>query len=551
MRNWPTRPARLLPSLQVLFVLLLLFVVGQDNWAQPKVQIPRSVNTSDVDNLIIQGKELESRQQWSDAQIHYRDALRQYPDDEDLQALLKTAGIHSDLARRYHDTSFLASLTTISPDKAQDSFSEVLLKIQTHHFEQPRWEAIARQGMQHFQIALSDPLLLKHHQIDPSSVNLKEFLDASDELIRKRQHTRRADLVQTVLLIAQNARDAIQLPVAATLLEFTCGTASGMDKYSCYLTPYQLDEMFSQIEGNFVGIGIELKSSLAQLKVIRVISAGPASEGGIQPGDLVLSVDGQAIPRISPSQAADMLRGPDGSQVRVTIQRDESPPQQITLHRRRVEIPSIEDVKIIDPETGIGYLRITCFQKTTSQDLDDALWQLHRQGMKSLVIDIRNNPGGLLIGSVEVADHFLDQGTIVRTRGRSSHEDVDYKAHELGTWNLPIVVLINGNSASASEIFAGAIHDHQRGHVVGRTTYGKGSVQGIFPLSNTTAGVRLTTARFFSPSGHAISNAGVTPDVLVHVARRPAGNGNPSLTEKLDPILDAGLAVLRESLAKP
>ena len=551
MRNWPTRPTRLLPSLQVLFILLLLFVVGQDNWAQPRVQIPPSVNTSGVDNLIIQGKELESRQQWSDAQIHYRDALRQYPDHEDLQALLKTAGIHSDLARRYHDTSFLTSLTAISQDKAQDSFSEVLLKIQTHHFEQPRWEAIARQGMQHFQIALSDPVLLKHHQIDPSSVDLKEFLNASDELIRKRQHTRRADLVQTVLLIAQNARDAIQLPVAATLLEFTCGTASGMDKYSCYLTPHQLDEMFSQIEGNFVGIGIELKSFPAQLKVIRVIPAGPASEGDIQPGDLVLSVDGQAIPRISPSQAADMLRGPDGSQVRVTIRRDGSPPRQITLHRRRVEIPSIEEVKIIDQETGIGYLRITCFQKTTSQDLDDALWRLHRQGMKSLVIDIRNNPGGLLIGSVEVADHFLDQGTIVRTRGRSSHEDVDYKAHELGTWNLPIVVLINGNSASASEIFAGAIHDHQRGHVVGRTSYGKGSVQGIFPLSNTTAGVRLTTARFYSPSGHAISNVGVTPDVLVHVAKRPASNGNTSLAKKLDPILDAGLAVLRESLVKP
>lgn len=551
MRNWPTRSTRLLPSLQVLFVLVLLFVVGQDNRAQPKVQIPTSGHTSGVDNLIIQGKELESRQQWSDAQTHYRDALRQYPDHEGLQALLKTAGIHSDLARRYHDRSFLASLTAISQDKARDSFSEILLKIQTHHFEQPRWEAIARQGMHHFQIALSDPLFLQHHQVALSSMALEDFLDASSELIRTRQHTRRADLVETVLLIARNARETMQLPVTATLLEFTCGTASGMDKYSCYLTPHQLDEMFSQIEGNFVGIGIELKSSPAQLKVIRVIPAGPASEGGIQPGDLVLSVDGQAIPRISPTEAADMLRGPDGSQVRVTIRRDGSPARQITLQRRRVEIPSIEDVKIIDQETGIGYLRITCFQKTTSQDLDDALWRLHRQGMKSLVIDIRNNPGGLLIGSVEVADHFLDQGTIVRTRGRSSHEDVDYKAHELGTWNLPIVVLINGNSASASEIFAGAIHDHQRGHVVGRTTYGKGSVQGIFPLSNTTAGVRLTTARFFSPSGHAISNAGVTPDVLVHVTRRPDSNGKTSLAKKLDPILDAGLTVLRESLVKP
>jgi carboxyl-terminal processing protease len=551
MRNWPTRPSRLLSLRQILFILLLLTLVGQDSWAQPRVQIPSSAGISGADNLITQGKELESRQQWSAAQDHYREALRQYPDHKDIQALLKTAGVHSDLARRYRDTSFLASLNLAQMDKARDSFAEVLLKIQTHHYEQPRWEAIARQGMRHFRIVLTDPLFLEHHQINPSSTTLKTFLDASDELIRRRQHTRRADLVETIALIARNARDTIQLPISATLLEFTCGTISAMDKYSCYLTPHQLDEMFSQIEGNFVGIGIELKTSVGQLEVIRVISGGPASEEGIQPGDLVLSVDGQTIPEITPDQAADMLRGPDGSQLRITITRAGIPARTITMKRRRVEIPSIEDVRMIDRETGTGYLRITCFQKTTSRDLDDALWRLHRQGMKSLVIDIRDNPGGLLIGSVEVADRFLDHGTIVLTRGRSANEDIDYKAHELGTWNLPIVVLINGNSASASEIFAGAIGDHQRGHVVGRRSYGKGSVQGIFPLSNTSAGIRLTTARFYSPSGRAISNTGITPDVLVQVTKRPTSTGSTSLADRLDPVLDAGLDILRESLAKP
>jgi carboxyl-terminal processing protease len=273
--------------------------------------------------------------------------------------------------------------------------------------------------------------------------------------------------------------------------------------------------------------------------------------GGIQSGDLVLAVDGHAIPEITPDEAADMMRGSEGSQVLVAISRT-GRKQTISMKRQRVIVPSIEDVRIIDRETGIGYIRITCFQKTTSRDLDNALWQLHRQGMKSLVIDIRNNPGGLLSGAVEVADRFLDQGTIVLTRGRNAAEDIDYKAHQLGTWNLPIVVLINSNSASASEILAGAIHDRQRGPVVGSQSYGKGSVQGIFPLSSTAAGIRLTTARFYSPSGHAISNTGVTPDVLVQVVKRPvAGETQEAVAGMLDPVLEAGLEILREGASSP
>jgi carboxyl-terminal processing protease len=280
MRRWPSRSSRLLQLLQALFVLLLLVIVGQDNLAQPKVRIPSPAGISGANNLITQGRELEARQQWTAARDHYREAIRQYPDHNDIQSLLKTAVIHCDLTRRYRDNSFLASLKTVQLDKARNGFAEVLLKVQTHHYEEPNWQAIARQGIQHLEIALSDPLFLEHHKIKPASTEMKNFLAHSRQLIRERKHTRRLDLVETTQLIAQNGRDAIQLPVSATILEFTCGTAAALDKYSCYLTPHQLDETFAQIDGNFIGLGIELKTSPGRLEVIRVIPGGPASLGG-------------------------------------------------------------------------------------------------------------------------------------------------------------------------------------------------------------------------------------------------------------------------------
>jgi carboxyl-terminal processing protease len=185
----------------------------------------------------------------------------------------------------------------------------------------------------------------------------------------------------------------------------------------------------------------------------------------------------------------------------------------------------VQDARVIDKEHGVAYLRLTNFQKTTSRDVDSALWRLHREGMQCLIIDVRGNPGGLLTASVDLADKFVSAGNLVSTRGRSPREDFDYPAHTVGTWRVPLFVLIDGDTASASEIFAGAIRDHRRGTVIGQRSYGKGSVQGIFRLKTADVGVRLTTAKFYSPSGRAISNRGVSPDVPARVAAKPLADG--------------------------
>jgi carboxyl-terminal processing protease len=259
-----------------------------------------------------------------------------------------------------------------------------------------------------------------------------------------------------------------------------------------------------------------------------VIPRSPAEKAGIRDGDRITAVDGQPTSALSTDEAASLLTGAEGSIVRVTVATGNQPPRDIVVRRASVEVPSLEDVKILKPETGVAYVRIPAFQKTTAADLEEALWDLHRQGMRSLIIDLRGNPGGLLTASVEVADKFIADGGIVSTRGRSEQENFSYRAHRPGTWRVPLVVLIDGDSASASEIFAGAIKDSGRGKIIGARSYGKGSVQGIFPLGKSGAGARLTTAKFFSPLGHQISNVGITPDIEARSAEAVAENAGPT-----------------------
>jgi carboxyl-terminal processing protease len=371
---------------------------------------------------------------------------------------------------------------------------------------------------------------------------------AGSQPIRTRHDARLA-----VATTAAHAREQLGVSEAAFVLEYIAGAMGGLDNYSDYLSADQLKDVYSQIEGNFIGLGVELKADNGALLIVHVIPGSPAQQAGIKADDRIVAVDSHATREMSTDAAAALLQGEEGSSVMLTMVTPGQSPRQISVRRQNVEVPSVEGVKIIDADYRIGYIRLPSFQKTTSRDLDVALWSLHRQGMQSLILDLRDNPGGLLTASVEVADKFIKHGRIVSTRGRNVNEDFNYVAHEQGTWAVPLVVLINGDSASASEIFAGAISDHGRGKVVGTRSYGKGSVQGIFPLSITGAGVRLTTARFYSPHGRAISKVGIKPDIDPHLtARVPVGENasvrNASASNQ-DIILEAGLRAARRPLA--
>ncbi len=296
------------------------------------------------------------------------------------------------------------------------------------------------------------------------------------------------------------------------------GAISGMllslDPHSSYLTADDFDELQEETRGNFSGIGIELTIRDSILTVISPISGTPADKAGIMAKDLIVKINGEATKNMPSMEAVKLLRGSKGSEVTISIYRegwDEL--QDFTIIR---DIISLHSVHGLNLEPGFAYIQVTNFQEKTTKDLKETLKELNTESpIKGLVLDLRNNPGGLLDQAISVSDIFLEEGLVVYTKGRIPEQNMTFQAHaNNGKNNYPLIILVNEGSASASEIVAGAIQDHQRGVIVGSTTFGKGSVQTILPMPGG-SGLRLTTARYYTPDGRSIQATGIVPDVEV------------------------------------
>jgi carboxyl-terminal processing protease len=502
-------------------------------------------------SVLAEGERLESLRRWGEALTHYENALRDYPADETLMRREDLAKLHFSLDRRYADRSYIQSLQAFTPQQAVGLYLELLRKINTHYVATPPWQKLAARGITAVDLALLDSAFCAANGL---SLTIEQLAPARRELYQLTTQRMVASPEDLSALAAEAARvleARCGLRQTAALLEFVSAAAGGLDEYSAYLTADQLREVYQQIEGNFVGLGVELKADNGALLIVHVIPGSPAQRAGIADGDRIVAVDGQSTAELSTDDAAALLSGEEGSTVRVTTLTPAHATRVLNVRREHVEVPSLENVHIVDADFGVAYIKIPTFQKTTARDLEAALWQLNEQKMKTLILDLRGNPGGLLTAAVEVADKFLQNGNIVSTRGRSPQEDFNYQAHYGGTWRVPLVVLIDRDSASASEIFAGAILDNNRGDVVGERSYGKGSVQGIFPLGYGGAGVRLTTALFYSPSGQKISHRGVMPNVEVRTTARMGSSVSELTIVNDDPVLRAGIDAARRRVAQP
>ncbi len=499
-----------------------------------------------INTVLDKGRQLETTNRWGEALSHYEEALREYRGNETIEQRHDLAKLHYSVERRYHDRSFLESITALDRNQALSLYTELLQKTNTHYVAEPPWRKLGTRGAAAIDLALNDKNFITANRLQLSSNQLSQVRKEVYQLLGQRNLQTSRDLVTFANDTARLVESRTGVPATATILEFITAAAEGLDDYSSFLTADQLREVYSQIEGNFVGLGVELKAENGALLIVHVIPGSPAERAGILAQDRIVAVDGKSTTELSTDEAASMLTGSEGSYVRVTVYSPNTEPRVLNIRREHVDVPSLENPKIVDEDFGIAYIRIPAFQKTTARDLETALWDLHRQGMRSLVLDLRGNPGGLLTASVEVADKFLTEGNIVSTRGRSPQEDFNYQAHYGGTWRVPLVVLIDGDSASASEIFAGAIKDNNRGTIVGTTSFGKGSVQGIFPLGFAGAGIRLTTAKFYSPSGMPISHRGVEPHEQVQVVAKPV---NGTVDSASDLVLQAGIQAARSRLA--
>lgn len=297
------------------------------------------------------------------------------------------------------------------------------------------------------------------------------------------------------------------------------GMLEGLDPHSSYLDAKDFDDLQASTSGEFGGLGIEVGMEDGFIKVISPIDDTPAARAGLKSGDLIIKLDETSVKGLKLSEAVDKMRGKPGTSIVITVVREGEPKPFIkTIKREIIKVVSIKN-KIIDSD--YGYLRITQFQTNTAVDLRKAIdkMQAENKNLKGFVLDLRNNPGGLLQSAIDVTDTFLSEGLIVYTKGRIANSDTQYSAtKESNDITLPLVVLINSGSASASEIVAGALQDHHRAVLMGSDSFGKGSVQTILPLSNSSA-LKLTTALYYTPSGRSIQAQGIVPDIKVDAAK--------------------------------
>lgn len=298
------------------------------------------------------------------------------------------------------------------------------------------------------------------------------------------------------------------------------GMLSSLDPYSEFLDAERFNELKVETEGKFGGIGIEIVLKDNLLTVVTPIEDTPAWKAGVKAGDRIVKINGELTRNIAISDAVKKLRGKPGTEVVLTLFREKHPKLiEAKIIRDTIKIKDIKDARIL--EDNIGYVRLVEFRENTSRDLDTALAQLNKSGMDSMILDLRNNPGGLLDVAVSVTDKFIPADkVIVSTKGRISMQNMEFKSYSRGSkyLDIPLVILVNEGSASGSEIVAGALQDYRRAVIIGNKTFGKGSVQSVLPLSDGSA-LKLTTSKYFTPLGRLIHNDGINPDIAVEAGK--------------------------------
>jgi carboxyl-terminal processing protease len=481
--------------------------------------VPLRAGESKLDSLRGQAERLEKEGKWELACLAYADLFskdRNY--FEALRERYQTCLRHIHQAQRHHDPTFRRQLLSKDTAVALKAYGEILSKLRRNYFESDKVDLtrLFHHGLKELQMDLADDLFVREYLPAVSRQALQAFRSQLEETWR---HTTITDLSAArdqALEVALAAQKVLGLKPVITIFELACGACNALDEHTLFLTPGSLRETYAGLEGKQVGVGIELEWTEKDhlLVISRVLKGSPAELAGLKPRDQVTQIDKKAIADLSAEAAMDRLKGAAGTTVELDVlPAGESLSRTVVMMRQVIFVPSVIGVGLL--EAGIGYFQLAGFQETTLEEIDDAINLLKMQGMKVLIVDLRGNPGGLFNVAIQVAQRFLSTGVIVTAQSQVPDYNKTYEANNTNALTIPLVVLIDNETASAAEMMAGALKDNRRATLVGQTTYGKGSVQYILDLTTVPGGIKITRAKFFSPSGHAYNKGGVVPHIAV------------------------------------
>jgi len=416
------------------------------------------------------------------------------------------------IAKRYQDPRVVRIVQQLNQQSGEALYAEVSQLIDNRHITPTSYQQRVESGLEHLAMAVQTPTFQQAVGATPNPQAVRALQQELQSLAYQSNVQNLSQAVGVIRQAGQMTSQTMGVNPGAVTLEFVYGALDTLDQFSMFIAPEKTGSTSLGLKENMVGIGVEIEAHPQGLKILKALTGGPAAAATLKRGDIITAVDGRPVAGLELTEAADFISGPNGSPVQLSLKRSNML-GDVTLVRRQFAVHSVSEARM--EQAGVGYIKLDQFAESSAKEMDEALWKLHEQGMQSLILDLRGNPGGLLTTAIELSDKFLPSGTIVATKGRTANDNSQETAQHANTWKTPLVVLIDHNSASASEIFAAAIQENGRGVIVGEKSYGKGTVQTLFPLQSVSSALRLTTAKFYSPEGREMAGVGVTPDIKV------------------------------------
>jgi len=475
-----------------------------------------------------QAQLLEKQGRWFEACSLYDELLSKDRNNPELREAYRRCLRHFRQVRRLTDEPLQAILTKLTLTESADLYEEILNRVTSSYVERERVDlsTLFHQGLQELRFALDEKSFIQKHLARAGQSGLETFKARlsrwEDEKVR--------DLARAKSLLREVMQTAWQIRIAPGViaLECACGASNSLDEYSLYLAPSRYSQAETARKNKYVGIGIELAVVNQKYEVARVYRKSPAAMAGLLKGDRVVRIDGQALDPLAPDVVLERLRGEPGTFIELEIlPRRQMMPQTTKIERQDVLALSVDFELRRETGSYFAYLHIHNFQESTLQEVKTSLEEMQKMmPVQGVILDLRGNPGGLFESAVAVAKLFLPEGVVVHRLGQLRKSNQTYRSQSEGPYSMPVVVLVDGETASAAEVLAGALKDNQRAKLFGQPTFGKASIQGVVPLERGPGGLRLTVAKFHFSSQLSISGRGIIPDQTIE-----EGEGDPVLKE--------------------